>query len=140
MIEYHYEGGFKLKHEKKYTDWITRIVTEEGVTLDRLSYIFCSDEYLHKINLEYLEHDFLTDVIGFDYGGKDALWADIFISVDRVADNAEVFGKSFGEELLRVMAHGVLHMMGYDDKNEEGRLQMRNKEEEKIKMFHVEQL
>ena len=104
-----------------------------------INYIFCDDEYLLEINQQYLDHDTLTDIISFDYCVGNELHGDIFISVERVRENALDFDVKFEEELLRVMAHGVLHYCGYKDKSEEDEKLMRQKEEEKIKLFHVEQ-
>lgn len=104
-----------------------------------INFIFCDDDYLLKINKEYLDHDTLTDIITFDYSVGNELHADIFISEERVRDNAADFKVSFDEELMRVMAHGVLHLCGYKDKLSEEEKIMRKKEDEKILMFHVEQ-
>ena len=139
MIEFHYETSFSLANETNYRNWLEACIITEGCTVGDINYIFCSDDYLHKINLEYLNHDTLTDIISFDNTVRKRLQGDIFISVDRVKDNANDFRVSFKEELLRVMAHGVLHFAGYKDKTEADAKQMRLKEEEKIKMFHVEQ-
>ena len=99
---------------------------------------FDDDEYLLGINQEYLNHDTFTDIITFDYTQGSRVSADIFISVERVEENAKTFKVSFHQELLRVMVHGTLHLMKYNDKVEEDVVEMRSKEEEKIKMFHVE--
>ena len=139
MIEFHYELDFILDKEPYYADWLNRIVVSEGGNLRQVDYIFCDDEYLFEINLKYLDHDTYTDIITFDYSEGKALAGDIFISVDRVRENAKDYGAGFPEELLRVMSHGILHLMGYSDKTDRDRKIMRNKEDEKIKMFHVEQ-
>jgi probable rRNA maturation factor len=107
--------------------------------LSALSYIFCNDQYLLDLNQTYLSHDTLTDIITFDYVEGTVVSGDIFISVDRLKENAAIFKVSFEEERLRVMAHGLLHLMGYKDKTTEDQEVMSNKENEKIKMFHVEQ-
>lgn len=101
--------------------------------------IFCDDDYLLEINKQYLDHDTLTDIISFDYCIGDLISGDIFISIDRVKDNAQEYDVSFNNELLRVMSHGILHYCGYKDKTQEDQLLMRAKEQEKINMFHVEQ-
>ena len=101
-----------------------------------INYIFCDDDYLHQINVEYLNHDTLTDIITFDYTEDNVLSSDIFISIERVSDNANDFGVTFETELLRVMAHGILHLCGYKDKTEEDSQQMRKKEDEKIIFFN----
>lgn len=138
MIEYHYEMDFALDDEVEFSEWINRVVRSEKGRLGAVSYIFCGDNYLLKLNQEYLDHDTLTDIITFDYSSDAEISGDIFISYERVLDNASRYNVSEDEELKRVMAHGVLHMLGYNDKTEEGRLEMRRKESEKMKMFHVE--
>lgn len=139
MISFHYETNFELFSEKSYKYWISKVVASESKELDEINYIFCDDNYLLKINQDYLNHDTYTDIISFDYSKGNILSGDIFISVERVRDNAQDFGVLFEEELRRVMAHGVLHYCGYKDKTEADQKLMRQKENEKIKMFHVEQ-
>jgi rRNA maturation RNase YbeY len=139
MISFNYETDFTLANESIYEDWISRIVDSEGFELGEINYIFCDDEYLHKINVEYLNHDTLTDIISFDYSVGNILQGDIFISTERVVDNAKDFNVVFDEELKRVMSHGVLHYCGYKDKSAADEALMRSKEDEKIAMFHVEQ-
>ncbi len=138
MISFNYESDFSLEQEEVYASWIETIVESENKILGEISYIFCDDEYLHTINMQYLNHDTLTDIISFDYSDGDVISGDIFVSIERVEDNAKDFKVSFGEELKRVLAHGVLHYCGYKDKSEKDALLMRSKEEEKIKLFHVE--
>jgi probable rRNA maturation factor len=138
MISFNYESDFSLEQEEVYASWIETIVESENKILGEISYIFCDDEYLHTINMQYLNHDTLTDIISFDYTEGDIISGDIFVSIERVEDNAKDFNVSFDEELKRVLAHGVLHYCGYKDKSEEDALLMRTKEEEKIKLFHVE--
>ena len=138
MISFNYETDFELDKEEQYEDWISRIIESEGFEEGEINYIFCDDEYLHKINVEYLDHDTLTDIISFDYTVGNVLQGDIFISIERVQDNANDFNVSFEEELKRVLSHGVLHYCGYKDKSEEDEALMRAKEEEKMQMFHVE--
>jgi rRNA maturation RNase YbeY len=139
MISFNYETDFTLDNESIYEDWISRIVDSEGFELGEINYIFCDDDYLHKINVEYLNHDTLTDIISFDYSVGNILQGDIFISTERVADNAKDFNVIFDDELKRVMSHGVLHYCGYKDKSAADEALMRSKEDEKIAMFHVEQ-
>jgi len=138
MISFNYETDFKLDNESQYEDWISRIIESEGFDEGEINYIFCDDEYLHKINVEYLNHDTLTDIISFDYSVGNLIQGDIFVSVDRVKDNANDFNVSFNEELKRVLSHGVLHYCGYKDKSPKDEALMRSKEEEKMQMFHVE--
>lgn len=139
MISYNYETEFLISNEEDYTSWIEKVIESEGKDLGELSYIFCDDEYLLDINQQYLDHDTLTDIISFDYTEENLISGDIFISVERVQDNANDFNVSFEEELKRVIIHGVLHYCGYKDKSESDEFLMRSKEEEKIKMFHVKQ-
>lgn len=139
MISFNYETEFELSNEALFSQWITAVILSEEKSEGEISYVFCKDDFLHKINVEYLGHDTLTDIISFDYSEGNFLHGDIFISVERVADNAVDFGVSFEEELRRVMIHGILHYCGYKDKSEDDERLMRKKEDEKMKMFHVEQ-
>lgn len=138
MISFNYETDFELENEAQYEDWISRIIESEGFDEGEINYIFCDDEYLHKINVEYLDHDTLTDIISFDYTVGNLIQGDIFVSVERVQDNANDFNVSFEDELKRVLSHGVLHYCGYKDKSPKDEALMRSKEEEKMQMFHVE--
>ena len=139
MISYHFENDFVLQEQDKYTNWIISILQVENNQCGELSYIFCDDDYLGEINLQYLNHCTYTDIITFDYSNGGIITGDIFISTERVDDNSKKFNTAFENELKRVMAHGVLHLMGYDDKTEVEKEVMRAKEDELIKMFHVEQ-
>lgn len=138
MIDFHYETDFSIDDETKFADWINRIILSEDEVYSQLDFIFCDDDYLLKINQDYLDHDTYTDIITFPYEDMSGIAGDIFISVERVKENALDFGVEFYLELKRVMAHGVLHLLGYCDKSEEEIVQMRLKEDEKIKLFHVE--
>lgn len=138
MISFNYENDFELGNEDAYADWISRVVLSENKKEGDINFIFCGDEYLHKLNVEYLEHDTLTDVISFDYSMGNELHGDVFISTERVAENAVDFNVTFEQEIKRVIIHGVLHYCGYKDKSNADEAIMRAKEEEKIKMFHVE--
>ena len=139
MILFNYESDFILTNEENYSSWISRITESEDYIIGEINYIFCDDEYLHSINVQYLNHDTLTDIISFDYTEGKVISGDIYISTERVRDNAIDFNVSFDEELKRVMAHGVLHYCGYNDKSDSDAQLMRKKEEEKINLFHVEQ-
>ncbi|MFH6970030.1 rRNA maturation RNase YbeY [Flavobacterium petrolei] len=139
MINFNYETDFNLDSEEATAAWLGNVITSENKKEGEINYIFCDDEYLHKINVEYLEHDTLTDIISFDYSMGNELHGDIFVSIERVKDNANDFNVSFEEELKRVLVHGILHYCGYKDKGEVEELLMRSKEDEKIAMFHVEQ-
>ena len=121
---------FKLDDEKTTSSWIQNILYDESYVDENINYIFCSDDYLHQINLEYLEHDTLTDIITFDNSEEEGhIEADIFISVERVEDNAVRHNNPFADELHRVMIHGILHIMGYGDKTDEEKKAMREKED-----------
>lgn len=138
MISFNYETDFHLEDEQLFEDWISRVIASENKSEGEISYIFCDDDFLHKMNVEYLNHDTLTDIISFDYSVGNELHGDIFISVERVLENAEDFKVSFDDELKRVIIHGILHYCGYKDKSEEDEVLMRQKEDEKVLMFHVE--
>jgi probable rRNA maturation factor len=139
MINFNYETDFNLDNEDAVAAWLGNVITSENKKEGEINYIFCDDEYLHKINVEYLDHDTLTDIISFDYSMGNELHGDVFVSIERVKDNAADFNVSFEEELKRVLVHGILHYCGYKDKGEAEELLMRSKEDEKIAMFHVEQ-
>lgn len=139
MISYNYEIDFKLDNEIKISKWLSDVIKSENKKEGELNYIFCDDAYMLVINNQYLKHDTLTDIISFDYSVGNELHGDIFISIERVKDNAFNFKVLFVEELLRVMAHGVLHYCDYKDKSIAEKKIMRLKEDEKIKLFHVEQ-
>ncbi len=128
MINFNYETVFSLDNEKQLSEWIEGVISEEGCQLEEVNYIFCDDAYLHKLNVEFLNHDTLTDIISFDYSVGKNIQGDIFISVERVADNAKDFNVSVNEELQRVMVHGVLHYCGYKDKTDSEAKLMREKE------------
>ena len=139
MIDYNYETDFELANESATSEWISKVIVSENKSEGEINFIFCDDDYLLEINKQHLNHDTLTDVISFDYSLGNELSGDIFISIERVIDNANDFKVSFTEELNRVMIHGILHYCGYKDKTEVDEQVMRNKEDEKLKLFHVEQ-
>jgi rRNA maturation RNase YbeY len=139
MISFNYESDFILDNESVYVDWLSKVIISELKNEGEINYIFCDDDYLLELNQQYLEHDTLTDIISFDYSIGNELHGDIFISIERVLENASDFNVSFEDELKRVMVHGVLHYCGYKDKSEQDEQLMRDKEEEKMKMFHVKQ-
>ncbi|MFH6767336.1 rRNA maturation RNase YbeY [Gaetbulibacter aquiaggeris] len=128
MINFNYETDFALKDEDALSKWIVDCIRTEEYSLEEINYIFCDDEYLYKLNIEFLNHDTLTDIISFDYSVGKTIQGDIFISVERVKENATDFKVSFFEELHRVIIHGVLHYCGYKDKTPEDALLMREKE------------
>lgn len=137
-INYNYEVDFALSSEGTYSDWVYRVLESEGFLLGHLCFIFCDDEYLLDINTKFLNHTTYTDIITFDYVEGKLLSGDVFISTERVNENAKEYGVDVDEELKRVMAHGLLHLMGYGDKTDKESNEMREKEDEKIKLFHVE--
>ena len=112
-----------------FINWLSSTCAEENKVLEEVNLIFCSDEYLLKMNVEYLQHDYYTDIISFDYCEENRILGDLFISKDRVLDNAEQNNVSFLLELHRVIVHGVLHLCGYKDKSEEEEKLMRSKED-----------
>lgn len=129
-ITFHQEDvSFRLKNIRKVKSWIVQTIELEKNVLGDLNYIFCSDTYLHKINLEYLKHDTFTDIITFDYSENKNISGDIFISIDRIKENANKFKQSFDNELNRVLIHGVLHLLGYKDKSLTDKKIMRAKED-----------
>jgi len=139
MINFFSENTFELSNKPQFENWLSQLISSEEKKEGELNYIFCDDDYLHEINVKYLDHDDYTDIISFENSVGNILHGDIFISTERVQENAEKFNIEFEEELLRVMAHGLLHFCGYKDKTKEEASLMRKKEDEKIKMFHVEQ-
>ncbi|MEC3906272.1 rRNA maturation RNase YbeY [Tamlana sp. 2201CG12-4] len=128
MISFNSETDFHLANEDAISKWISETIVAENYKLEEISYVFCDDEYLHKLNVEFLGHDTLTDIISFDYSVGKIIHGEIFISTERVADNAKDYQVSFEEELNRVIIHGVLHYCGYKDKTESEAKVMRAKE------------
>lgn len=135
MISYNYECDFHLQNESKYSGWIAETLEAESKKQGEIAYIFCDDEYLYKINQQYLNHDTYTDIISFDYTLGNEVSGDIFISIDRVIENADTFGVSVQEELRRVMIHGILHYCGYSDKSPSDAQRMRELEEFYMQRF-----
>ena len=128
--------SFSIAKPNQYKKWVFKIASYHKTEIKALNYIFCSDSYLLQVNKEYLEHDYYTDIISFPYSEfPDPLEGDIFISIDRVKENALDNQIAFEDELLRVMAHGVLHFLGFQDKSEKESHLMRKKEEEMIELF-----
>jgi rRNA maturation RNase YbeY len=128
MISFNYETEFILNTEKDISAWVSFVILEEKCKLGEINYIFCDDNYLHKINVDFLNHDTLTDIISFDYSVGKELHGDIYISIERVLDNAKDFNTNFDDELARVIIHGVLHYCGYMDKSAVEQTIMRAKE------------
>ena len=132
QIEFLAEGiDFELNNSELIADWISNIVSRENMELEYINYMFCDDEKILEINKQYLDHDYYTDIITFDQSEKEGIIeADIFISIERVKDNAKEMNTSFEDELHRVIIHGVLHLCGYGDKTPEEEKLMRKKEHE----------
>ncbi len=135
MINFNYETDFKLEHPNKISTWILNTIVSEGFIIGDINYIFCSDDYLHKINVDFLNHDTYTDIISFDYSVGNTISGDIYISIDRVIDNANAYKVSFNDELSRVIIHGILHYCGYKDKSNKDKLTMTSKED-----FYINEL
>ena len=129
MIEYTIIGGFELENRNELSAWIQFVLDEEGKELGEINYIFCKDDYLHDINVKKLKHNTLTDIISFDYSLGVVISGDIYISYERVMENAVNLGTNFKNELHRVMVHGILHYCGYMDKSDQEKQMMRSKED-----------
>lgn len=133
MIQFSFEDvKFTLSDRLKLKTWIKSVISVYGKKLGDVTYIFCSDVYLLSINRQYLQHDYYTDIITFDYVEDDIISGDLFISFDTVKSNSELFGTTFSDELHRVMIHGVLHLLGLKDKAPEDEAKMRNAENEAL--------
>lgn len=134
-VSFNFDNSFNLKDRLKIKRWIKQVVENAGFRLGSVSYIFCSDEKILEVNKQYLNHDFYTDIITFDYVEKDIINGDIFISTDRVRENAQDFNVAFEEELHRVIIHGILHLLGQQDHSPKEEKQMRKKENEALLLF-----
>ena len=137
MIYFHTETVFKLPKEESYALWISGAIKTMKKELGDINFIFCDDAYLLELNIKYLKHDTLTDIISFDYSSGSVLSGDIFISVDRVKENAKKFGVDFTKELQRVLIHGILHFAGFNDKTEEEKAIMRQEENKYINLLTI---
>ena len=130
MIQYYYEDtDFIFKNKTLNSKWLRLVAESEIRRIGDVSIIFCSDNYILDVNQRYLQHDFFTDIITFDYCEGARLSGDLFISVDSVRENSLEYGTEFGDELNRVIVHGILHLIGYDDHTEEEIAEMRKKED-----------
>ena len=135
-IFFHNEDiSFALVSEKETSNWLVKLVEAHNKKVGELNYIFCSDDYLLKMNQEHLNHDYFTDIITFDYCEKDVISGDLFISMDRTKENAKTFGKTQINELNRVIAHGLLHLLGFKDKTSQDIAEMRRMEEKALNML-----
>ena len=141
MISFNYETNFKLENESALEKWIQKIIVDNNCEEGEVNYIFCDDVYLLKLNIEFLQHDTLTDIISFDNSLGNLVGGDIFISIERVADNANDYEVSFLEELQRVMIHGVLHYIGFTDKTPEDQKEMTIQENKALsKLIYLESI
>lgn len=128
MIQFFYENLPETVNTD-YKTWLESIILSEGKKLGEINYIFCDDEYLLKVNQDYLQHDYYTDIITFDYVKGKTISGEIFVSLQRISENASTLAKEYEEELRRVLAHGILHLSGYKDKTQEEEKLMRSKED-----------
>ena len=136
IVFFNEDINFKFQDKNKFKAWLKKVAEKEDFTIGELNYIFCSDEYLHKINLEYLDHDTYTDIITFDNSETETvIEGDIFISIERVKENSQTLNTVFEEEVKRVIVHGLLHLCGYDDHTPEDKNEMRRLESEYILKF-----
>lgn len=134
QIHFHTEDiEFELKETQTIENWLKTVIKQEQSTLGELTYIFCSDEYLYKMNMDYLQHDTYTDVITFQYA-EEVVHGDVFISIERVHDNASHFDVTVMDELSRVLVHGLLHLLGYKDKTAAEQSEMTAKENTYLKL------
>ena len=131
-VFFHKENVSFSINEELVVKWLDESVKPLGFVIGELSFIFCSDEYLKEINIKYLNHDFFTDVITFDYSKEKLLFGDVYVSTDRVKENAKTYSSSFNKELFRVIIHGVLHLCGFNDKTKKEKTLIRSKENEAL--------
>ncbi|RZP04870.1 MAG: rRNA maturation RNase YbeY [Flavobacteriales bacterium] len=132
MIDFFSETVFSLQNPNEIARWISKIINDQKREEGEIRYIFCDDQYLHKLNLEFLNHDSLTDIISFDNSLGDQINGDIFISIERVKENADTYKTNFEDELHRVIIHGILHYCGFNDKTKAEAALMRKKEDEAL--------
>jgi len=131
----HHDRSYSWQDEQTLSQWLILIADRENLTIQSLSFVYCSDEYLLEINQQFLAHDYYTDVITFDLSNSDAIEGEVYISLDRIQDNSENLNESFERELCRVMAHGLLHLCGYADKSPDEKEVMRRKEGECLSLL-----
>ena len=138
-VEFIYNTPFNLESEKKTSEWLQKAIVSENFFIGEVVYAFFNDEEVKDLNNKHLSHNYYTDVISFNDSSENVLSGNIAISVDRVKENSVKFNSTFHEEMHRVMLHGLLHLMGYNDLTEKEKIEMRNKEDEILSVFHVEQ-
>ena len=137
MINFYSENSFELQNTKEISKWISKTIHAEGFEEGEISYIFCDDNYLLKLNVDFLNHDTLTDIISFDNSIGKQVHGDVYISTERVAENAQKYNSPFIDELHRVIIHGILHYCGFKDKSEEEASIMRAKEEQALEQRKI---
>ena len=138
-IDFVYNTDFELSNKEQVSDWVLRVVNSKGYKLGNLVYAFFNDEDLKSLNIRFLKHDYYTDVISFDETADQVVSGNIAISVDRVKENSTQIGVDFEEEMHRVMIHGVLHFIGFNDKTSSEKKEIREQEALALSMFHVKQ-
>ena len=137
MIDFVYNTDFRLTNKEVFSRWLISVANDEGFLIDTLVFLFVDDNEILEMNKKFLKHDYYTDVITFGELKDKKISGDIAISIERVLDNSKTYGVEFEDELKRVMAHGLLHIMGYSDKASSDKTVMSKKEKKAIKMFHV---
>ena len=137
MIDFVYNTDFRLSNKEVFSRWLISVAKVEGYLIDTLVFLFIDDNEILEMNKKFLKHDYYTDVITFGELEDKKISGDIAISVERVLDNSKTYGVEFEDELKRVMVHGLLHIMGYNDKASNDKSVMSQKEKKAIKMFHV---
>ena len=139
MVRYYNDSTtYRLREKRKVAAWLKRVAEQEGYTLGDVTYIFCSSEVHRKMNIDFIGHDYFTDIITFDYSdlkGEGVVSGDIFIDVETVADNARIYGTTARQEMLRVVVHGVLHLCGQKDKTPRAEKQMHRKEDKYLALY-----
>ncbi|WP_018675217.1 rRNA maturation RNase YbeY [Riemerella columbina] len=137
MIQFFFESIEPTPIDQAIEHWLKQVIVNEHKKVGDINYILCDDGYLLKINQDYLQHDYYTDIITFDYVKGSTINGDIFVSLSRISDNASTLSKSYDEEFRRVLVHGVLHLCGYKDKTEQEASEMRNKEDEYLNLWNT---
>ena len=137
MIDFVYNTDFRLSNKDVFSRWLISVANDEGFLIDTLVFLFVDDNEILEMNKKFLKHDYYTDVITFGDLKDKKISGDIAISIERVLENSKTYGLEFEDELIRVMAHGLLHIMGYNDKTRSDKSVMSQKENKAIKMFHV---
>ena len=140
MIDFVYNTDFRLDNKEIFSRWLISVANDEGFLIDTLVFLFVDDNEILEMNKKFLKHDYYTDVITFGELKDKKISGDIAISIERVLDNSKTYGVEFEDELKRVMVHGLLHIMGYNDKASNDKSVMSQKENKAMKMFHVKQV